>query len=1536
MTPSQQYFVQIKGMHKDFNQELPANQYAYDIRNMRLTSLDEENLFALINEKGTKKIIFRDAVSKELSPYTNGIAGKCLGACSIDNKIVLFVHNPNENLPDSIYKIYKDTETEDTYCIHKLIQGNLNFQEDHPIDCITFFETETVQKVYWIDGINQLRYINIEDRNKFYNGDNPITYNGTDFKKNQVISSIPALYEAGGNSLVKLEVKKNTNGGYFKPGVIQYVITFSLKNGAESNIVAISPLYYITDSNTKGLSPENTSTNSFSLHISNLYASEDESGFEYVNIYSIHRTSINAVAECKLDQQLKIEGDTLDCTDTGLTGSLVNETDLLALYQTPFTAKTFTEKTNTLILGNVSFLKDNKFNEINSLDHMWRHTAYFNSRGFVTDYESTDTHKYKEIGINETKKNDHVYPYNISLDKSSFDVTTFKYMEYYRLGIQVMNAYGTWSNPIWIGDYRNFKHPINKHFYNNDNPTYLPYFKAVVNRAGIKALTDKQAIAIRPVVVFPSFQDRICKAQGVLNPTVYNVANRESGNVYAQSSWCFRPNAPLDVATCEHHYLTGSLGEYLDFYRKLDQYPVINFTKDDNSLMGLIHPDRFKTPTTERYPSGKRELPGWCEFRHNYPLIGNVITSSATGRHNFFTDNDKIVSNMEEDLPQPYFKNSAGYKGTEVQTLEGCMPNVFKYDGIREFLYDDDEHSQDAEDSARRWFFVDNSLVTLNSPELEFEDDSYFINMKDYSLRIVGAIPITGNINALDIITEGTEDINLHRKDIYNLTVECQSRNAWRSIASHPLIQNKYGGDYPPFSLTNIYLWQCKEDLSFDNPNVTLKMLRKYMSSLKFSNNSVFLNSEKIWKDHDVEKGSEIFFINENQNVTIPLQCEEGLLNYKSNIEDVFLINSKVPYGTVGNTIDYSTEEEIYTSNPVGPMYRIYNPANRSLQLTYKSTNHSVIKLKNKEYEGHYGQHPLPTLQQIVDNIEVPATPTPIPSIFTLNKRRKYFWDSEGVLTRYPFEEAISATSLDNGEWKIFTNDAEMRDKCHGLFCGYLWLGEIYDPVKASSNYNDKRFGGNDENALKNNQWIIAGETQPLTGSSITLRWLEGDTYYQRYDCMKTYPFTDRDINQNVEILSFMCETHINLDGRYDNRRGMSDNTTARPENFNMMNPAYSQQNTFAASRIVDGQEDVWKNQIILSRTKYSAEFSDSWTKLNMANALDLNGTKGEISKLITYHDSVYAFQEHALSQIYYNEKEQITTESGLAVQLANSNKLDGYKVLFDQIGCSNKWSVCVTTKAVYFIDDNNKSIYMWGGGQEAPLNITDKGNFNAWIRKVLKENKPWLFDNFVSYFNSSTSDVYFVNKDCCISFNEILNEFSSFYSYENTPYLQNVDKEYFMFRNDNDYVTMWQQHGGEYNSFFGELKPFSITVLANDKGIYDKIFNTVDFRSNTWKKVDERWENLYHTDFRKIRAWNEYQRGVNELNLFSGKLGDIKKKYRLWHANIPRNNLTNNPVTMRDRIRNPWAYIQLSSETDMLSTNKTVLNDIMVNSIIV
>ena len=1522
MTPSQQHFVQIQGMHRDFNEELPDTQHAYDIRNMRVTSLDEENLLSLVNEKGTLAIDIYDAVAQSKTPMT--ISGKCIGSCFIANQIVLFVHDKFAAYKDLIYRIYQE---EGITKAHLLVHGNLDFNENNPIDCITFFETEDIQKVYWIDRENQLRYINIRDKEKFFSGDTPITLTGTDFKVQQVVNTIPALY-GDTNHLVNLAIEKLAGGGYFKSGVIQYVITFSLKNGAESNIVAISPLYYITGTK-KGLSPENTSTNSFRIRLSNIYSSQESFGFEYINIYSIHRTSINATAECKLVQQLQIDNTTLNYIDTGVTGSQVNETDLLALYQTPFSAQTFTEKTNTLILGNVAFLKDNKFNDI-----VWNKyvvdtevtDVYITDAGFAVDNDSTATPVKKHI-VNPADKNN-VRPYTFHLDKSSWDVTTYKYLEYYRFGIQLMDSYGTWSVPIWIGDFQNLKHPTNEHFYNNDNATYLPYFKATLTGTAITEFINQyKAVAVRPVVVFPQINDRICKAQGVLNPTVFNWEGRESGNVYAQASWCFRPMAPYDIRYLEDTALSDLQAELKDF-RDPD-----NHVADDtaNSIFGLIHPDKYDTN------AGDRNLGGWCEFRHNYPLIGDCYTLQKAGIHDFFTDLNRIQYNIN-DLPSAmafpivFFKGSWGYKGTELQHMGRDMPSILLRNNTVYYPQTDNQPIDD--EYYKQWFFVDNSIVTLNSPEFEFEDNSYFGNMQDCALRIVGAIPITGNTNALEIIAEGTVNVSQRLEKTTDLSIACNSRLAWRGLYSQPRWFTTANGNTK--FLKTIHLWQCQEDLNCSNDSDIAKLQFKYTSSLKFSNNTVFLTDDKIWTDSDKANGSDVFFINEVQNIATPLQTQDdGLILYKGNDESAFLFDTTEEYGIpTASSTDVS-----FSSNPVAESYNTAKKSNKSLLLTYKSSPHSVIKLKNTSTENHAGQTTLPILKQYYFRFgELQEILCNRPLNYesgALASNIRYFWDNDNTLRRGPISSVIDVQNLDNSNWTLFESRPEWSN---GMFCGFLWLGEIYDPIKANRSYRNNRFGGRTFNALKQNQWIIAGPVTELTGQqSLTLQWLEGDTYYQRYDCLKSYPFTNVDVNQNVEILSFMCETHINLDGRYDNRIGMSDNTTARPETFNLLNPVYDQQNTFSSNRIVEGDVDIWKNQIVLSRTKISGEFTDNWTRLNLANALDLNGTKGDISKLINYRDSVYAFQDHAISQIYYNEKEQITTESGLAVQLANSNKLDGYKVLFDKIGCSNKWSVCVTTHAVYFIDDENKSIYMWGGGQEAPINITAKNGFNAWIRKALKENGQWTFDNFITYFNNSTSDVYFVNNDNCLTFNEIVNEFTSFYSYENTPYLQTMNKEFYMFRNEVNGVTMWQQHGGEYNSFFGADKPFSITVLANDKGVYDKIFNTVDFRSNTWSwdRVENKWVNQFATDFKKIEAWTEYQHGLNSLFPRQAALSELKKKYRIWRANIPRNNLDDNIRVQRDRIRNPWAYIKLSSEDDVLAHNKTFLNDVLVNSTI-
>lgn len=55
---------------------------------------------------------------------------------------------------------------------------------------------------------------------------------------------------------------------------------------------------------------------------------------------------------------------------------------------------------------------------------------------------------------------------------NSYQFKTFKYLEYYRFGIQAQHYTGKWSEPIWINDVRNTVH-IDTTFY-EDNRIGLP------------------------------------------------------------------------------------------------------------------------------------------------------------------------------------------------------------------------------------------------------------------------------------------------------------------------------------------------------------------------------------------------------------------------------------------------------------------------------------------------------------------------------------------------------------------------------------------------------------------------------------------------------------------------------------------------------------------------------------------------------------------------------------------------------------------------------------------------------------------------------------------------------------------------------------------------------------------------------------------------------------------------------------------------------------------------------------------------------
>lgn len=59
-------------------------------------------------------------------------------------------------------------------------------------------------------------------------------------------------------------------------------------------------------------------------------------------------------------------------------------------------------------------------------------------------------------------------------------------------------------------------------------------------------------------------------------------------------------------------------------------------------------------------------------------------------------------------------------------------------------------------DEYRNYFYVDQSVATLNSPDLDFDENIKNVDLSQYKMRIVGYIPFTANYGSYNIVADGT------------------------------------------------------------------------------------------------------------------------------------------------------------------------------------------------------------------------------------------------------------------------------------------------------------------------------------------------------------------------------------------------------------------------------------------------------------------------------------------------------------------------------------------------------------------------------------------------------------------------------------------------------------------------------------------------------------------------------------------------------------------------------------------------------------
>ncbi len=444
----------------------------------------------------------------------------------------------------------------------------------------------------------------------------------------------------------------------------------------------------------------------------------------------------------------------------------------------------------------------------------------------------------------------------------------------------------------------------------------------------------------------------------------------------------------------------------------------------------------------------------------------------------------------------------------------------------------------------------------------------------------------------------------------------------------------------------------------------------------------------------------------------------------------------------------------------------------------------------------------------------------------------------------------------------------------------------------------------------------------------------EGDTFFQRWDGVKTVPAGEDDVNQVVDIASVMLESHINLDGRTDIDRGSTKLASIDWSGFGSLNPVYSQSDSFLSGFDYDSSLnlDTYPSSFTWTLPKSANADIDEWTHITLASSLALDGDKGSLNALRRYQNSIIAFQDKGISEILFNSRTQLSTEQGVPVEIANSGKVDGKRYISNKYGVTNKWSIAEGKNGLYFVDNLNKAFCLFNGSVE---NLSEKLNFGTWFRRT-NTVEPWRpndFSNFVTFYDKIRSEVYLVRKEDesdeapCLVYSETLKKFSSFYDYGSVPMMANVDDMFISFRDS----SLWLQNEGLYCNFFGRQYGFWTTYRAVPEPYSDKIWTNLEYRADAYRILDESGNMTasessmidggdfgdatgnYQKDetFNDISVWNEYQRTGNIANT------SPTKKFRIWRFAVPRAIRTDTNRYGLDRIRNPWANLRLKKTYD-------------------
>ncbi len=486
----------FEGMMQDISTAKFPNQFYFEGKNIRILATNSQSTKDITNEKGNSLVItvpiptinhFTKVISYDLKTlsYTNteiddnyhisaGIYEQSgtqviLGHTTSRNNIILFTTDNNGF--DCIWKI-----NDETYDITLLYLRDLGFKTTNPIQVLNNYENENIDKVYWVDSLHQLRFINIEHSITNEDLEELIDLNSN------------ILNMVGEFNFTQPVITDIIGGGIHTAGMIQYAYNLYKLNSSQTKISPLSELVALDNDVTGGGAINEVVSKTPVINIDTL-----DSDYTNIKLYYIKYTSFNEIPEIALIADRNIVGlSEFTYYDDGNIIQNLSLEEFLFLGSDIIIPKHINSKFNRLFLAN--YKEKNYDLNIDTRAYSFPistdsvdvyNSLYVNDLNVVTsneppvlitsDYINGTTFLPETHSAINIDYNTNMYQYNSTLiggegpylsyelirsetgvngfTDEDAELKFFKDRELYRVGIQFYNTYGQTSLPKWIADF---------------------------------------------------------------------------------------------------------------------------------------------------------------------------------------------------------------------------------------------------------------------------------------------------------------------------------------------------------------------------------------------------------------------------------------------------------------------------------------------------------------------------------------------------------------------------------------------------------------------------------------------------------------------------------------------------------------------------------------------------------------------------------------------------------------------------------------------------------------------------------------------------------------------------------------------------------------------------------------------------------------------------------------------------------------------------------------------------------------------------